>query len=276
MSDQILTSPKMEKYLNIIDNMYRLGWDERNGGNISVLVDEEEIEEYLEGGCHYLRDIPLPLVADPILRDRVFFFTGTGKYFRNTKADPKNNVGVIRISEDGKVAHLLWGFEDGGKFTSEIYAHLMCHAQRLKIDPHHHVVMHCHPTNLLIMSHLVPNDDKEFTLNLWRAMTEDIIVFPEGVGVLPWMLCGNNEIGVATAEKMKKVRCVIWGLHGIYGAGSDLDEAFGLIETAEKAAQLYLGYSSRKEINTITNDNLREIIKGFHLEDVVRWEFLDE
>ena len=29
-------------------NMYRLGWDERNGGNISCLIDENELAEYLD------------------------------------------------------------------------------------------------------------------------------------------------------------------------------------------------------------------------------------
>ena len=46
----------------------------------------------------------------------------------------------------------------------------------------------------------------------------------------------TNEIGQATAEKMKTARLVVWAQHGIYGAGKDLDETFGLIETAEKAA----------------------------------------
>jgi ribulose-5-phosphate 4-epimerase/fuculose-1-phosphate aldolase len=31
----------------------------------------------------------------------------------------------------------------------------------------------------------------------------------------------------------------IWPQHGIYGAGKDMDEVFGLIETAEKAAEVY-------------------------------------
>ncbi|MBD5512443.1 MAG: class II aldolase/adducin family protein [Acetatifactor sp.] len=47
------------------------------------------------------------------------------------------------------------------------------------------------------------------------------------------MLCGTNEIGVATAEQMKTARLVVWSQHGIYGAGADLDETFGLIETAK-------------------------------------------
>ena len=29
-------------------NMYRLGWDERNGGNISYLLDEREVAKYLD------------------------------------------------------------------------------------------------------------------------------------------------------------------------------------------------------------------------------------
>ena len=56
------------------------------------------------------------------------------------------------------------------------------------------------------------------------------------MGVLPWMLCGTNTIGEATAGKMKEFRLVVWGMHGICGAGKTMDETFGLIETVEKAA----------------------------------------
>ena len=29
-------------------NMYRLGWDERNGGNISYMLETEQVAEYLD------------------------------------------------------------------------------------------------------------------------------------------------------------------------------------------------------------------------------------
>ena len=83
------------------------------------------------------------------------------------------------------------------------------------------------------------------------------MVFPDGVNVLPWMLCGTNEIGVATAEKMATARLVIWAQHGIYGAGRDLDETFGLIETAEKAAEIYLKIAHLPLVNTITDEQMR-------------------
>ena len=64
---------------------------------------------------------------------------------------------------------------------------------------------------------------------------------------------------------MKLARSVVWGLHGLYGAGRDLDEAFGLIETVEKAAQLFMMYNSTglPHINYITDAQLWEIANHF-------------
>ena len=124
MEKTILDCRRFQDYLEIIDNMYRLGWDERNGGNISLLLDPCDVDAYLDGGKKVIREIPLPLEVDPILVGRVFAITGTGRYFRNTKAHPSENTGVIRIKEDRKTAEVLWGFDNGSKFTSEIFAHM--------------------------------------------------------------------------------------------------------------------------------------------------------
>jgi len=44
----ILNAPFVEEMKKVTANMYRLGWDERNGGNISYLLDTEEVAEYLD------------------------------------------------------------------------------------------------------------------------------------------------------------------------------------------------------------------------------------
>jgi rhamnulose-1-phosphate aldolase len=95
--------------------------------------------------------------------------------------------------------------------------------------------------------------------------TESIVVFREGVAVLPWMTCGTNEIGIATAEKLKTERICLWAAHGIYGVGKDLDEAFGLIETVEKAAQLYMLSVNAGIKNGITDDQLKDLAAVFGL-----------
>ena len=242
--------------------MYRQGWDERNGGNVSVLLDEEQVKEYLDID-KVLRVIPTGFDAKELV-GKYFIVTGTGKYFKNVEGDPETNLGIIRIGADGKSAELLWGYKDGGKFTSELPAHLMTHATRLKIDPNHRVVMHTHPTYTICMSAVVKTDDRVFTEKLWRNNTEAIVVFPDGVGLLPCMVCGKNEIGEATAEKMKKYRLVVWTNHGIYGVGKDIDEAFGLIETVEKTAQLYM-LTLGHVVNEIGDDVLQGLVDLWHL-----------
>ena len=45
----IMNAPFVEEMRKTTANMYRLGWDERNGGNISYMLDENEVAEYLNG-----------------------------------------------------------------------------------------------------------------------------------------------------------------------------------------------------------------------------------
>ena len=90
------------------------------------------------------------------------------------------------------------------------------------------------------------------------------MVFPEGVSILPWIVPGTTEIGEATAAKMKETRLVLWPQHGIYGAGKDMDEVFGLIETAEKAAEVYTYVCAQGGIKqTISDENLRLLADSF-------------
>ena len=248
---------------DITSNMYRQGWDERNGGNISYLIDEEFVKEYFPVD-KFIRDIPLGFKADEITRNKYFLVTGTGKYFKNVKDDPETNLGLVKISKDGNTAHLLWGYKDGGQFTSEFPAHLMSHAARLKVNPNNRVVMHTHPTYTICMGACLPVDEDILTRKLWKSNTEAIVVFPEGVGALPCMVCGTNEIGMATAEKMKDHRIVMWTNHGIYGAGNDIDETFGLIETVEKTAQIYM-LTLGHVVNEISDEILKGLVKRFNL-----------
>lgn len=250
--------PLVAELCALTDNMYRLGWDERNGGNISCMLDDAAAF----AGARPKRIFNIDFDASE-LAGRLFLVTGTGSYFRRISGRPQSDLGIVRIAPDGRSAGLLWGFENGGAPTSEFPTHLMAHAVRLRADPAHRVVMHTHPVNLLSMSFTHTLDEKEFTLSLWRTCTECVIVFPDGVSVLPWMLCGNGEIGEATAAKLRDSRLVLWAQHGIFGTGADLDTAFGLIETAEKAAEIYLKTAGHKILQTITDEQLRMIADAY-------------
>ena len=253
----IMTAPVVVELIRTVTNMYDHGWDERNGGNVSVMLDEAELAEYLD--LTRVQRTILTGFSAPELDGRYFLVTGTGKYFKNVQYEPCRNLGIVRLRDGGTNAELLWGFSDGGKFTSEFPAHMMSHVARLSVEPQNRIVMHCHPANLLAMTYVHDLDEVKFTRTLWQMCTECIVVFPDGVNVLPWMLCGTNEIGEATAKKMETARLVVWAQHGIYGAGKDLDETFGLIETAEKAAEIYMKIAHLPRVNTITDEAMHQL-----------------
>ncbi|AYV65573.1 rhamnulose-1-phosphate aldolase [Niallia circulans] len=260
----ILEAPFIKEMCEATFNMWNMGWDERNGGNISYLLEEELVEQYLDTG-KIIRSIPLKFPV-PELAGKYFIVTGSGKYFKNVKKDPANTLGVLKIDKSGEKVHILWGFEDGSNPTSELPSHFMSHIARLRVDPNHRIIMHNHATNILAMTFMHDLDEASFTKTLWQMCTECIVVFPDAIGILPWMVPGTDEIGEKTAAKMREHRLVVWPHHGIFGAGSTMDETFGLIETAEKAAQIYTIIGDASKIKqTITDQQLQDLADAFQV-----------
>lgn len=259
----ILKAPFIIEMRKTCDLMYKKGWNERNGGNVSCILSEKELSEYnvnLNGNLNsYMLESPIPELSG-----MYFLITGTGKYFKNVFEKPKENLGIIKISDDGSSYKLIWGMENF-KPTSEISTHLLCHKVRLEKNPNHKIIIHNHATNIEAMTFIQNLNDKEFTKCLWKMQTESIVVFPEGVGVLPWMICGSDLIGKATSEKMKMYRLVVWAHHGILGAGQTFDETFGLIETAEKAAEIFIKIAGQEIKQTITDEELIILANKFNL-----------
>ena len=80
--------------------------------------------------------------------------------------------------------------------------------------------------NTIALTFVLPLDDKIFTRELWESATECPVVFPDGVGVVGWMVPGGREIAIKTAELMKKYDVVIWAHHGMFCSGEDFDLTF--------------------------------------------------
>ncbi|SDP13607.1 L-rhamnulose 1-phosphate aldolase [Litchfieldia salsa] len=263
IKDSLLAAPFVQEMMAATYNMWTLGWDERNGGNISYLLKEEEVTPFLD-----IKDKVRTAILEfpvPELANQYFIVTGSGKYFKNVKDNPGDCLGIIRVDGKGNSIDILWGLENDGKPTSELPSHFMSHIARLKVDKNHRIIMHNHATNILAMTFTHELDEKSFTKTLWQMCTECIVVFPDGLGILPWMVPGTDEIGQCTAEKMLDHRLVIWPFHGIFGAGTTMDETFGLIETAEKAAQIYtLIHSHQGGVKqVITDQELADLAKAF-------------
>ena len=90
-------APFVKEMGKICSNMYRQGWDERNGGNISVLLDNAEVSQYLDTN-EIIRDIPMGFDASA-LKGKIFIVTGTGKYFKNVEENPETNLVLSRLKK---------------------------------------------------------------------------------------------------------------------------------------------------------------------------------
>ena len=60
------------------------GWDERNGGNLTLRLDDADIAPYHDNFHQQPRYIPLSQPM-PLLANTPFIVTGSGKFFRNVQ-----------------------------------------------------------------------------------------------------------------------------------------------------------------------------------------------
>lgn len=238
--------------------MWEKGWDEANGGNITYLLSDEEAQSLnYEPGTG--RKLTLVEGIPDAMRGKYILVTATGSYFREIKDDVNNLLGIIYLPATGNDYEIAAGLEGGNRPTSELGSHITTHAVRLEVDPQQRVVMHNHATHVLAMTHSGPTDEQEFTIALWRMITEGVVVFPDGIGLVPWCVAGTPEIAEETNERMKTRRCVVWQYHGVFTTGRSLHDAFGLLETVDKCAEAWLLSAAAGRKNPgISNQGLKD------------------
>ena len=267
----------MQHYIRMCGDGWDQGWHERNGGNLTYRMRPEEVEQ-----CRpYFKAIPgqwvnMGVQADN-LRGEFFISTGSGKYFRNVPLAPQDNICIVEINEAGDAWRIVWGLEKGGRPTSEFPSHFLNHSVRKEATGGAcRVIYHAHPANLIAMTYILPLSARDFTRALWKSATECPVVFPGGVGVVPWMVPGGSDIALATSQLMKEYDAAVWAHHGLFASGPDFDTTFGLMHTIEKAAQIYilaLSAGQGRILQTIEDNDLRAIAKDFGV--TLREEFLD-
>ncbi|WP_027185565.1 rhamnulose-1-phosphate aldolase [Desulfovibrio inopinatus] len=261
----MLKTPFLADMMRLSKEIYAKGWGEANGGNISMRITPEEMfpfQHCLTTGITTKLPFSLPELAGDY-----FLVTGTGVFYRNIADYPHESLGIVKISDDGNKTTMVWGYTSGGRPTSELPAHLLSHAVRKKNSQgKDKIVLHTHATNLIALSFVLPLDTRVVTKELWEMMSECVVLFPDGIGVMPWMMPGSLEIGHATAELMKSHSLVMWAHHGIFGAGKNMDQVFGLIETADKAAEMLLKVmAAGGKKQAITPEELKALANAFGL-----------
>ena len=271
----ILDVEIIKSYIRMCNDGWEQGWHERNGGNLTYRMTENEVKE-----CEKYFTTEKPWVSMGVTAENVageyFIATGSGKFFRNVILAPQDNICIAQLNENGDSYRVVWGLEKGGRPTSEFPSHIMNHNVRKEAtEGECRVIYHAHTASLIALTYVLPLTDRDFTRALWQSATECPVVFPGGVGVVQWMVPGGADIAIATSKLMEKYDAAVWAHHGLFCSGPDFDITFGLMHTIEKAADIYVralscGQGIRQ---TISDDNLRAIARDFGV--TINEEFLD-
>lgn len=243
--------------------LWERGWAERNGGNISVDLTDDLSTDDLKRMSLFTADLPKPF---PTLAGRCFYFTGTNRRMRDVAKRPMQHGCILRISATGKQYYII--SDEPVIPTSEIASHLTIHAYMRYVSRRGiRAVCHTHPTDLIALSHN-PSFLREGALTklLWSMLPEVRIVVPKGLGIVRYQQPGTIELANETIRQLTQHDCLLWEKHGCLAVGESVIEAFDMIDTLSKAAQIYqtaLSYGFVPE--GISEENMEGLVQMYKL-----------
>lgn len=264
---RVLDAEFTKGFIRMCNDGWEQGWHERNGGNLSYRIKDEEIES-VKDDLSFDGEWKAIGTCVPQLAGEYFLVTGSGKFFRNVILKPEESIGIIKVDGSGENYQICWGLEGGARPTSELPSHLMNHEVKKRVtNGQHRVIYHAHTPNVIALTFVLPLTSEVFTRELWEMATECPVVFPDGIGVVDWMVPGGRDIAVKTSELMEDFNVAIWAHHGMFCSGEDFDITFGLMHTVEKSAQILVKVMSmgQPKRQTISPENFRDLAKDFHV-----------
>ena len=234
-------------------------------GNLSILVgfglpvpDEFDAAEPF-----------VPPVILPDLEGAQILATASGRRLREVAGDPYANLVLVEIGAKGETGTVRYAAGKGPlRPTSEINTHLALHARCQCPESGFHAVVHAQPLHLTFLTHIPRyQDEMEFNRRLLRWQPETIFQMPEGLGVLPFLIPGSEELMRRTVEKMESCQMVVWGKHGVVARSrKSLRHAADLIEYAETSARYeHMNLVAGEPAEGLTNDEMRWIATTFDL-----------
>ncbi len=267
----ILNSSEVKQLLKdmgeVGKRLSEIGATEGAAGNISICVrDTMEIREFFPQMT--IIDLPVPA---PDLVGATILATGSGRRLRDSAEAPTANLAAIIIEDGGKTGRMFTSVDCPFKrVTSEFNSHLAVHHDQMR-SRHikSHAIVHAQPKHLTFLSHL-PRYQNERYLNthLLRWQPETILNFPEGIGVLPFLLPGSVHLMLESMLCLREHHLVIWSQHGVMArADESIFHALDLVEYIETAAQYeVLNLSTGETSAGLSPENIRAVAESWNIQ----------
>lgn len=243
--------------------LWQKGWAERNGGNITINITDVIDDEIR--GLKAISDKTQIGTTLPHLKGCYFFCKGTNKRMRDLARFPMENGSVIRICDDCASYEII--ADQPVRPTSELPAHLSMHNYLIGSGSTYKAAMHTHPIDLVAMTHNPAFLEKDvLTKLLWSMIPETRAFCPRGLGIIPYKLPSSLELADATVKELAEYDVVMWEKHGVCAVGENVMEAFDMVDTLSKSAQIYMTAKSMGfEPSGMADELMEELKVAFNL-----------
>ena len=223
--------------------LWERGWAEKNAGNFSINLTGE-----VQFDMNRIAVLPVFSFKKTFhnLKNNFVLVSPTGSRMREISKEPLKYCLILHISKTGK-EYQYFNLSGDGKIlipvlqpTSELQTHIAYQNLFREINSDNKAVLHSHPTEIIALTHLKKyTSEKKLNKLLLKMHPEAEMFIPEGVGLVPVITPGTEEIAESTLESARAHRVVIWEKHGCFAAGKSLSDAFDLIDIVSKCAKIF-------------------------------------
>jgi rhamnulose-1-phosphate aldolase len=184
---------------------------------------------------------------------------------RDLAREPLKNALLIQLNEQGDGYWIISGEKNpvaNFRPTSELPTHLGIHQLIQQRASSEKVVIHTHANELVALTQIREFCNEE-RLNklLWGMHPETMVFVPQGVGFVPYVTPGTEQIAMETLKALEKHNVVIWEKHGVFAIGESVFDTFDTIDILGKSAKIFfLVNGSGYKAEGLTDEQL-EILK---------------
>ncbi|MEW6134259.1 MAG: rhamnulose-1-phosphate aldolase [Bacteroidota bacterium] len=270
--------PLLKEVARVAGLLWEKGWAERNAGNISINVS------------HLIR--PIDLISDrkqkhhrvpycyEHLAGQSILISAAGARMRDLARKPSRYMVLLHIPEGGEDIAVVKFASDTGNLlpSSELPTHLAVHDMLNAIGSEARTVLHAHVSPLIALGHFAELCHKNNINRTLLAMHPETIFFlNKGIGYVPLVLPGSEDLARLTASEFRDHSVVIWEKHGALSTATSPTEAFDLLDILAKSASIYLQCREAGfEPHGITIYTLKEFYKAYGFEGPLPFQVIDE
>jgi len=177
----------------------------------------------------------------PDLANGAVLATGSGRRLRDILKHPAENLGLVKINEDGLTGSLYTSRDRAfSRLSSEFNSYISIHQSQIQANgDKYHAVVQARPHYITYLSNITKYQDEVYlNKHLLRWQADLAIEFTDGIGVLPFLVLGSHGLMKSTIKSFQHHHLLIWSKHGVISRDStSVLNAVDLIEAIESGAQ---------------------------------------